>query len=73
MHKRHLFNTAKLYAPMRRAEVVAFNSRLDMLLGINFLTARCYSPSGNTKLRFLNPGPDIVEEDGEYLLAEPSC
>jgi hypothetical protein len=73
MHKRHLFNTAKLYAPMRRAEVVAFNSRPDMLLGIDFSTARCHSPGGNTELRFPNPGPDIVEGDGEYPLAEPSC
>jgi hypothetical protein len=73
MYKSHFHNAAKLNTRMRRAELVAFRSRPDMLLDINFPTAQCHSPSSDTELQFPDPGPDVVEGDSEYPLAEPSC
>jgi hypothetical protein len=73
LHHRNLHNAAKLNAPIRRAETVAFNSRPDMLLEIDFSTARCHSTGDTTELKFPDPGPEVVEGDGEYPLAEPSC
>jgi hypothetical protein len=50
MYKSHFHNAAKLNTRMRCAELVAFRSRPNMLLDINFLTAQCHSPSSNTEL-----------------------
>ncbi|KAF2799705.1 lytic polysaccharide monooxygenase, partial [Melanomma pulvis-pyrius CBS 109.77] len=61
----------KLNAPVRRTETVAFHSRPDMLLDIDFSTASCHSEGTDSELQFPNPGPEVVEGDGEYPLAEP--
>ncbi|KAF2715677.1 hypothetical protein K504DRAFT_446502 [Pleomassaria siparia CBS 279.74] len=73
LHRRALHNKAKLDVPLRRAEAVAFNARPNMLLDIDFESASCHSQGKATELKFPNPGPDVVEGDGEYPLAEPSC
>ncbi|KAF2247119.1 lytic polysaccharide monooxygenase [Trematosphaeria pertusa] len=70
---RHMQNAEKLNAPLRRAEAVAFSSRPDMLLDIDFAGAPCHSQGNPVELQFPDPGPDVVEGDGEYPLEAPSC
>ena len=74
MHKRELARSEKLNAPLRRAEAVAFNSRPDMLLSIDFTGSSCHSAGNPTELKFPNPGPDVEEKSGDdgYQLVEPS-
>lgn len=73
LHKRHMQNAQKLNVPARRAEAVAWNSRPDMLISIDYPGASCHSKGNPFELEFPNPGPDVVEGDGEYKLAEPDC
>jgi hypothetical protein len=73
MHKRTLQNAAKLNVPHRRAEAIAFNSRPDMLIGIDYAGAKCHSKGDPVELEFPNPGPNVVMGDREYELAQPSC
>ena len=73
LHRRTLHNEAKLNAPIRRAEVMAFNSRPNMLLEIDYSTAKCQSVGKSVELEFPNPGPDVIKGDGEYKLAKPQC
>ncbi|KAF2194701.1 hypothetical protein K469DRAFT_547184 [Zopfia rhizophila CBS 207.26] len=55
------------------SEAVAFSSRPDMLLGIDYNGAKCHSAGGQSELKWPNPGPDVIKGDGEYQLTEPSC
>ena len=73
LHKRHLQNAEKLNVPVRRAEVVAWDSRPNMLLSIDFPGASCKSPNNGFELEFPDPGPDVIKGDGEYKLALPNC
>lgn len=73
LHRRSLHNAAKLNAPTRRAEAMAFDERPDMLIEIDYSTASCHSVGSDTELKFPNPGPEEVTGDGEFPLAEPSC
>ncbi|KAK7188284.1 hypothetical protein DPSP01_009081 [Paraphaeosphaeria sporulosa] len=73
LHKRHLQNAEKLNVPVRRAETVAWTSRPDMLLSIDFPGASCHSKGNPFELEFPDPGPDVVDGDGEYKLAGPDC
>jgi len=72
MHKRNL----KLKnAPLRRAEAMAFNSRPNMALNIDIPGKACQSAGNPAELRFPEPGPDVVESEGNdgYELVEPTC
>lgn len=73
MHKRHMHNAEKLNVPVRRAETVAWTSRPDMLLSIDFPGASCHSKGNPFELAFPDPGPDVIDGDGEYKLAAPDC
>lgn len=73
LHKRHVQNAAKLAVPVRRAETVAWTNRPDMLLSIDFAGAACHSQGNPFELAFPDPGPDVIEGDGEYKLAPPVC
>ncbi|CAI6336604.1 unnamed protein product [Periconia digitata] len=73
MHNEAQRNAAKLNVPHRRAESVAWSSRPDMLLDIDFAGAACKSQGNPVELQFPNPGPDVVKGDGEYKLGTPSC
>lgn len=73
LHKRHLRNVEKLNVPHRRAETVSWSSRPNMLLSIDFPGASCQSKGNPFELEFPNPGPDVVDGDGEYALAPPEC
>ncbi|KAF1963955.1 hypothetical protein BU23DRAFT_576058 [Bimuria novae-zelandiae CBS 107.79] len=71
LHKRDLYNAAKLNVPARRSEAVAWNSRPEMLLDIDFAGAACHSLGNPYEVEFPDPGPDVVEGDGEYQLKPP--
>jgi hypothetical protein len=72
MHKRNL---QLKNAPLRRAESVAFSSRPDMALNIDIPGKECHSAGNPAELRFPEPGPDVVETEGNdgYELVEPTC
>lgn len=73
LHKRHMQNAEKLNVPARRAEAVAWTSRPDMLIDIDFPGASCHSKGNPFELQFPDPGPDVIEGDGEYKLEPPDC
>jgi len=73
LHKRHLQNTARLNAPLRRSETVAWTDRPNMLIEIDYEGASCHSTGNPNELEFPDPGPDVQEGDGEYKLAPPAC
>ncbi|KAJ4288385.1 hypothetical protein N0V90_011620 [Kalmusia sp. IMI 367209] len=73
LHKRHLQNVEKLNIPVRRAEMISWNNRPNMLVDIDFPGAKCHSMGDPFELEFPNPGPDVIEGDGEYRLAPPDC
>ncbi|KAF2660120.1 hypothetical protein K491DRAFT_554458, partial [Lophiostoma macrostomum CBS 122681] len=53
-------------------QAVAFTSRPDMLLNIDFEGASCKSEGNPTEMKYPDPGPDVVvADDGQYALAEP--
>ncbi|KAF2274734.1 uncharacterized protein EI97DRAFT_380860 [Westerdykella ornata] len=72
---RNLERSEALKAPHRRAEAVAFSARPEMSLNIDLPGSECKSPGNPAELRFPNPGPDVVEKDGNdgYELVEPTC
>jgi len=73
MHKRNLQRSEALKAPRRRAESMAFSSRPDMLLQIDYEGTSCKSVGMPTELKYPDPGPDVEDAtDGEYELADPT-
>jgi hypothetical protein len=74
LYAEDLRRRGSLNVPIRRAEVVAFNKRPDMLF-LDVEGANCRSPLLDAELKFPNPGPDEVLGDGEYPLQLPrgSC
>ncbi|ORY16454.1 hypothetical protein BCR34DRAFT_597734 [Clohesyomyces aquaticus] len=76
LHKRILQHEEKMSAPVRRTESVAFNDRPDMLIEIDWKDKSdgiCHSAGNPFELKYPNPGPDVIEGDGEYKLEEPTC
>ncbi|KAK3065506.1 hypothetical protein LTS18_006217 [Coniosporium uncinatum] len=63
-------------AQLRKKEVkrvpvkVAFTDRPEMLIADT--NNGCETPKTNAELKYPNPGPDVVEGDGEYPLEEPT-
>jgi hypothetical protein len=54
----------------RDAELVPFNKRPLMLFAD--VKNGCLSPLTNAELKYPNPGPNVVEGDGEYPLQLPT-
>ncbi|KAF2469780.1 uncharacterized protein BDR25DRAFT_304220 [Lindgomyces ingoldianus] len=76
LHKRRLQHAEKMKAPVRRTEAVAFKSRPDMLINIDWKDkedGQCHSAGSPYELKFPDPGPTVVQGDGEYQLKEPTC
>jgi hypothetical protein len=55
---------------VQRAAAVAFTSRPIMLFAD--VNNGCLSPKTTAELKYPNPGPDVVEGDGEYPLQLPT-
>jgi hypothetical protein len=55
---------------VQRAAAVAFSSRPVMLFAD--VNNGCLSPKTTAELKYPNPGPDVVEGDGEYPLQLPT-
>ncbi|PSN74861.1 hypothetical protein BS50DRAFT_596040 [Corynespora cassiicola Philippines] len=50
-----------------------FSSRPDMLISIDYEGATCHSKGNSFELEWPEPGPDVVQGDGEYPLEKPTC
>ena len=72
LHRRRLEQAAKLNSPHRRAES-DFSTRPDMLISIDYEGATCHSKGNSVELEWPEPGPDVVQGDGEYPLEKPTC
>jgi hypothetical protein len=70
LHVEELRRKEALNVPARSTEIVAFSARPDMLF-LDFDGTGCTSVGTSVELSFPDPGPDVVEGDGEYKLAPP--
>ncbi|KAF2864908.1 hypothetical protein BDV95DRAFT_267478 [Massariosphaeria phaeospora] len=78
LHRRNLELAA---APVRRAESVAWAKRPLMLLTIDnddaklaaLGTPKCTSAGDPAEVEFPNPGPEVVDTDGQAPLQKPNC
>lgn len=71
LHKEHIRRGERLNVPVRRSEIVAFSERPDMLM-LDFTGTGCQSVRDKAELKYPNPGPEVVDGDGEYPLAPPT-